>query len=157
MYPCREINKMAPVRLSHPMLSSPLHLVIGKQWLCTAEITYSTAHACLVPSSFVRYACMSFTWKPWLLLPLWGYTGAAPWLCSVRLCAGYVVATLWLVLWLLRQPEERLCYGCSEPGGNQRACSSHSSSRLLPASQLKPCLPWVQWTLNRISRTIPTQ
>ena len=45
------------------------------------------------------------------LLWLWGYTGAASWLCYVRLCFGSVIVMLRLLLRLLRQPGKRLCYG----------------------------------------------
>ena len=34
-----------------------------------------------------------------------------------------------------------------QTGWSKRVCSSSSSSSLLPASQLMPCLPWVQWTV----------
>ena len=46
-------------------------------------------------------------WKPWLLLH-WGYNGAASWLHYI----GYVMAVLWLLLWLLHQQGGRPCYGC---------------------------------------------
>lgn len=46
------------------------------------------------------------------LLWLWGYTGAASWLCYVRLCFGSVIVMLRLLLRLLRQPGKRLCCGC---------------------------------------------
>ena len=43
------------------------------------------------------------------------------------------------VLWLSCQPEE-----------NKLVCSSYGSLSLLPASELEPCLPWVQ----RIMQTV---
>ena len=75
---------------------------------------------------------------------------------SVSAATTAVPARREAVLWLLSQPEE-----------NKRVCSSYCSSSLLPASQLTPCLPWVQRTVcivrysktigikNRISNTIP--
>ena len=47
-----------------------------------------------------------------------------------------------LLLWLLHQP-----------GESKRVCSSYGSSSLLPASELMPCLPYVQRTV-RYSQTI---
>ena len=44
-----------------------------------------------------------------------------------------------LLLWLLHQPGENKC-----------VWSSYSSSSLLPASCLTPCLPWVQWSVHTL-------
>ena len=52
--------------------------------------------------------------KPWLLWHL-DYTGVASWLCYMRYVMAsycYTMVMLWLLLWLLCQPGERLCYGC---------------------------------------------
>ena len=48
--------------------------------------------------------------KSWLLLH-WGYIGVASRLCYMRLYCGYVMVLLWLLLQLLRQPGEKLCFG----------------------------------------------
>ena len=50
-------------------------------------------------------------WKPWLLL-LWGYIEVTSCLCYMKLCYGSIMIMLWLLLWLLSQPGEILCYGC---------------------------------------------
>ena len=61
---------------------------------------------------------------------------------------GYVMVIFWLLLWLLHQPGERLCYGCLVSQGRLNCvCSSYGSLSLLPASELVPCLPWIQWTI----------
>ena len=58
---------------------------------------------------------------------------------------GYVMVIFWLLLWLLHQPGERLCYGCLVSQGRLNCvCSSYGSLSLLPASELVPCLPWIQ-------------
>ena len=44
-----------------------------------------------------------------------------------------------LLLWLLHQPGENKC-----------VCSFYSSSSLLPASWLTPCLPWVQQSVHTV-------
>ena len=52
-----------------------------------------------------------------------------------------------LLLWLLHQP-----------GQNKHACISYSSSSLLPASLLTPCLPWIRQRAHpvRYSKTAAT-
>ena len=64
---------------------------------------------------FVQYACMSFTMKALAAASLGlHWRGIMFMLYEVMLCLryGYVMVTLWLLLQLLHQPGERLCYGC---------------------------------------------
>ena len=37
-----------------------------------------------------------------------------------------------------------------QAGENKSVYSSYGSSSLLRASQLTPCLPWVQWTVRTV-------
>lgn len=68
-------------------------------------------------------------------------------LCQVMLwlCFGYIMTMLWLLLQLhasaRREAVLRLPH---EPGENECVCSSHGPLSLLPASELVPCLLWVQ-------------
>ena len=123
-----------------------------------AEIVSSTAHArrevldqlrasvsCSTPGRLLASVCAvtpdELRMKALQLL-LWGYTGVTPRLCHVRLWYGSVMAMLWLLLRLLRQPGEK-----------KRVCSPCGSSSLRPASELTPCLPWVQptvWTARQL-------
>ena len=64
----------------------------------------------------------------------WGYIGATQWLHYMRLCLGSVMVMLWLLLWSLHQPEERLCYGCCASQERVNVCSSYGSLNLFPAS-----------------------
>ena len=84
----------------------------------TAEIIYSTVHACHEILAWSRATLCgtpvwASPWKPWLLLH-WGDIRATSWSCYVRLCCGYLVATLWLCYgcyYSCCQPREKLCYG----------------------------------------------
>ena len=73
----------------------------------TAEITYTTACTSwgtgLVTGYFVWYACMTFTMKA-LVAPASGRHWS-----SIMIVLYEVM--LWLLLRLLHQPGERLCYG----------------------------------------------
>ena len=73
----------------------------------TVELMYSTAHVHheLPAQSFVRFACICFTWK------------SPAGLCGVMLC--YICLLLWL--------------SC-QSGENKRVCSSYGSLHFLPAS-----------------------
>ena len=50
------------------------------------------------------------------------------------LCYGFIMVMLWLLLWLRRQPAERLRYGYCARQESKPVCRSHGSSSLLPAS-----------------------
>ena len=54
---------------------------------------------------------MNFTMRA-LAAAASGLHWSDPWLAYMGLCFGYIMVMLWLLLWLLRQPGERLCYGC---------------------------------------------
>ena len=130
------------------------------QGFLVSAITCSTAcvhHGELTwsgPTLWVMPAWVS-PWKPLLLLH-WSYTGAASWLCYMRLCYmrlcyGYIMAVSArreVMLWLLWQPWENKCVG-----------SSYNSWSLLPASEPVPCPTWVQWTVHtmRYSQAIGTE
>ena len=63
----------------------------------------------------VWYTCMSFTMKALAAASLGlHWRGIMFMLYEVMLCLryGYVMVTLWLLLQLLHQPGERLCYDC---------------------------------------------
>ena len=74
--------------------------------LCMHVRRHSLGHRLLL---FCKYTSGSPE-KSWLLLH-WGYIGVASRLCYMRLYCGYVMVLLWLLLQLLRQPGERLCFG----------------------------------------------
>ena len=97
---------------------------------------------------FVQYACKNFPVKALAITASrlhWGSIMIM--LCEVILWLLYAV--LWLLLWLLCEPGERLClWPLCQPGENKRVCSSYSSLSLPPAPQREPCLPWVQQTVQ---------
>ena len=64
-------------------------------------------------SYFTQYTCMSFTMRAMAAVLHWT-SGIMVMLYEIilRLCHGYAMAVLWLLLQLLRQPGERLCDGC---------------------------------------------
>ena len=104
----------------------------------TAEITSSTAHTrhkvfTWSTGYLVQYACMSFTMKALATTAL-GLHGSdiMGMLHEVTswLHCGYIMVMLWLLLWLLCQAGERLCYGC------------HASQERINASAV-PMAPWV--------------
>ena len=80
-------------------------------------------------------------WKPWLLLH-WGYTGVTSWVCYMRLCCGYIMVKLWLLLWLLHQPGERLHYVC------------HDSQERIHVSAV-PMAAWVSFQLFSLCLSYP--
>ena len=78
-------------------------------------------------------------------------------------CYGCCVSQerLKILLWLLCKPGDRSCcvrffygscYCCyvSQERKNKTVFGSYSSWHFLPASELKPCLPWVQQTVQTI-------
>ena len=97
---------------------------------------------------FVQYACKNFTVKALATTASrlhWGSIMIM--LCEVILWLLY--AMLWLLLWLLCEPGERLyLWPLCQPGENKRVCSSYSFLSLPPAAQREPCLPWVQQTVQ---------
>ena len=102
----------------------------------TGEITYSTVHVYhkildWSQATLCSTPVWASLWKPWLLLHQ-GYTGAISWVCYTRLCYGSVMVMLWLLLWLLCQSGERLCYGC------------HASQEKINVSAV-PVAPWVSF------------
>ena len=88
----------------------------------TAEIVYSTAH--LVTRYLPGHTVGS------------GTRGKRP--CCVRLCCGCCCGCC------IRASRKAVLRLPCQPGENKHVCSSYSSSSLLPASQLTPCLLWVQ-------------
>ena len=69
------------------------------------------------------------------------YIGVTSWLCYMRLCFGYIMVTLWLLLWLLHQQGERLCYSCH---AIQERINVSAVPRLLKSSS------------RVLARTVPT-
>ena len=88
----------------------------------TAEIVYSTAH--LVTRYLPGHTVGS------------GTRGKRP--CCVRLCCGCCCGCC------IRASRKAVLRLPCQPGENKHVCSSYSSSSLLPASQLTPCLLGVQ-------------
>ena len=84
--------------------------------LCVHITRYSLGHSLLLlhklhlknPGGCVQHTCTSVTMKALAAL---GLPWVASWLCYGRSCYGYFLVMLWLLLWLLCQPGERLCYG----------------------------------------------
>ena len=117
----------------------------------TAEIISSTSH--------VHHEMLAWLWARICAVPLyeryhespaWCCTGATlEWPHDYVMC-GYVMALLWLcyvyavAATARREAVLRLP---GQPGEKKRVCSPYGSSSLLPASQLAPCLPWIQPTL----------
>lgn len=97
---------------------------------------------------FVQYVCKNLTVKALATTASrlhWGSIMVM--LREVILWLLYAV--LWLLLWLLREPGERLSlWPLCQPGENKRVCSSYSILSLPPASQLEPCITWVQQTVQ---------
>ena len=61
------------------------------------------------------YPCMRFTMKALAAAALglpWSSLMVVLYKAMLWLCHGYVMALLWLLLWLLHQKGERLCFGC---------------------------------------------
>ena len=115
---------------------------------CVAtEIVYSTAHACYKvlawsqddlcfidirpPPRKRRYYCC-ITAEPV------GSGTRGKRLCCVRLYCGCCCVCC------VRASRKAVLRLPCQPGKNKHACSSYSSSSLLPTSQLTPCLLWVQ-------------
>ena len=105
---------MAPVRLSNPRLSCPLapcSVNNDFSWLCNSwdhlqHFTCVSQCTWLVTGYFVQYTCEFHHESPGCCCigaTLEWHHGCVIW--------GYVTALLWLLLWLLCQPGERLCYG----------------------------------------------
>ena len=90
-----------------------------KQWLCMVmKQLRSLIALCMCielpawsPATLCGTPVWASPWQPWLLLHR-GYTGVTSWLCYMRLCYGYVMVMSWLMLQLLSQIGDRLCYGC---------------------------------------------
>ena len=64
---------------------------------------------------FVQYPCMSFTMKILAATSLglhWSNIMVVLYKVILWLRYTYAMVMLWLLLWLLHQPGERLCYGC---------------------------------------------
>ena len=64
---------------------------------------------------FVRYTYVSFTMEALAAAVLkrhWSGITVMLYEVMLWLCHGYIMVMLWLLLQLLRQPGERLCYGC---------------------------------------------
>ena len=64
---------------------------------------------------FVQYPCMSFTMKALAATSLglhWSNIMVMLHEVMLWLCYSYIMVMLWMLLWLLHQPRERLCYGC---------------------------------------------
>ena len=92
-------------------LSPPVLQAMTVHSCSTAEIAYGTTQARPKVLTWSQATlCSSPLWAPSgkALLRHWGYTGAVSWLCFVRLCYGYAMAMLWLLLRLLSQ-QERGC------------------------------------------------
>ena len=131
---------MVMVRLSCPMFVNSDYV--------TADFIYNTVHTChkiltwsqgthLVMSCFVQYTSKSFTTKALAATALGlHWNGIMVMLYEVMswLCYCYIMVTLWVLLWLLCQPGERLCYGCL---ANQERINMSAG----------PTAPWISFYL----------
>ena len=104
-------TKLAKMAWSGSLTPQPLGLALRfvNNVYIRAEIACSTAHAHHKALTWSQAALCSrpvrtSPRKPWLLRHM-GYIGVASWLCYIKLCHGYVIATLWLCC--------GCCYGCS--------------------------------------------
>ena len=146
---------MAPVGLPRPMLS---HAMLCKH---SARLCSGWDHlqhcACMSQSTrlatgcFAWYVCKSFTVKALAATaPGLRWSDIMVMLCEVMLwlCFGYIMTMLWLLLQLHASARrEAVLWLPHEPGENEHVCSSQGPLSLLPASELVPCLLWVQWTV----------
>ena len=67
-----------------------------------------------VTGCHVWYPCMRFTMKALAAAALglpWSSLMVVLYKAMLWLCHGYIMALLWLLLWLLHQKGERLCFG----------------------------------------------
>ena len=130
---------------------APLPLALAPRFVndcVTAEILYSTVHACLEVLAWSQATlCCIHTWAP--------PRKRRHYCCVTAVSVGSATRgenIACLVLWLLCQPGERLCrvrlcYGCCICQ-KRKTCLRflqlvESSSSLF----FEPCLPWVQQTV----------
>ena len=92
----------------------------GSPGCCCTGATLEWHHDCVIWGS--------------VMAPLWLYYGFV-----VAAAAAALSVRREVVLWLPCQL-----------GENKHVCISYGPSCLLPASYLKPCLPWVQWTVKTL-------
>ena len=136
---------MEPVRLFSPMLSCPLtpcsvnndFAQLCNSWNHLWHCAWTSWGTHLVTGYFVWYACISFTMKVLASAALglhWGSIMVM--LCELMfwLCYDYIMVMLWLLLQLMCQPEERLCYDCHASQERINMCNSYGSSSILPPS-----------------------
>ena len=75
-----------------------------------------TSHAtCLILECCVQYTCMNFTRKDLAAAALglhWSTIVIMLYEAMLWLCYGCIMVMLWLLLLLVQQPGQRLCYGC---------------------------------------------
>ena len=137
----------------NPMLSRPLAPCANDLAQCWDQLQHCVCMlqgTHLVTGYFVPFPCRGFTMKALAAAALGlHWSDIMVMLSEVMLWLhyGYVMVMLWLLLWLLCQPGERLLWLPCQLGENKWVCSSYSSLSLL-ASQIAPCLPWVQQTMQ---------
>ena len=145
------MNKRAPVRLSHPTFC--------KQWLCMVvwqQRWLMVLYTCVTRGSLGHgRLCAVHLYELHRESPGCWCTGAAVERHHGYVTGSYGMAVLWPRYGYImaaataaasgrRQAVSRL--PCRS-GDSKRVCSSYGPSSLLPASELRPCLPWVQWTM----------
>ena len=128
----------------------------------TAEITkhqMCTSHGtCLILDYCGQHTCMSVTRKdlaaaapglPWSAIVIMSYE------VMLWLCYGCVMVMSWLLLWLVQQPVQRLCYGCCA-NQKRRNISAVLTAPHIFFQPLSPCLAYhgfsewcAQWDTTR--------
>ena len=140
-------EQLAKMVWSGSLAPQPLaHLMFGNN----DSVTCSTVHVCyellalsrgtlLVAGCCVQYAGMSFTMKALAAAALGlPWSGIIIMLYEVMLwlLQGSVMVMLWPLLQLLRQPGDRLCYGCQASQEKIKASAVPMAPSSLSASSL---------------------
>ena len=152
---------MAPVRLSCPTPScllapcsvnddsAQLHKSWDHLWHCKC----ASWGIHLITGYFVLYICMSFTMKALATVAPglhWRDIMIVLYEVMLWLHYCYIMVKLWLLLWLLHHPGERLHYVCHASQERIICCSSFGSLSLLPSFYLMSFLSWAQQTVPTV-------
>ena len=109
--------------------------LLGHRLLCVV-------HLCELHHESPGCCCIGATLEQHHGYGMWGYA-----LALLRLCYSYVTAAAKTAVSARREAVLRLL---CQPGENKCACSSYSSSSLIPAFELTPCpLMWRSYPLEK--------
>ena len=124
-------------------------------WLCYVRLCHG--YIMVVLCEVMSWLCYSYAVVVLREVMSWlcyGYTVVVLWEVMSWLCYGYAMVVWQPLPCFLRQPGERLCYGCRANQETKCVCNSHSSSRfLLSLSSALPALDSVNSTPSVNSET----